>query len=467
MPIDTLKLAPSPAHWLAAVRARTGSPRAAIFRSQLNLPTDRPVVMSGHQATVWHPGILAKRFALSAIAERAGAHAAWLVVDQDPEDASTLQYPARASADAPLHAQTWTWAPPRVAMLCKADVPPCAAPAFIPAQIPDADAPALPDTPAALLAIHTSLHAEALVAPSLAVQLASTVERLIAPYAPRVQLIYASQLARTDLFIELVSRMAREPHACAAAYNRAIAAAPDARLAPLRSDDRACELPLWHVSAPEQPRRRVYASELPKLLASTSVGTLLPRALFMTGLLRLAGCDLFIHGLGGAGADAASGYDQVTDLWFQTWLGADFLGPQPLAHVTTATATVTLPLLNKPPVTEHSLRTAQWKLHAARHNPRLLLDVVAATRKQQHIAAIAGARSRTDRKSQYLAMHRELTDYRQHVQQQLAALESEILDITARLRDQAIATRRDWPFPIYPSSEITALRDRINHAFAH
>ncbi|MBL0869525.1 MAG: hypothetical protein IBJ18_02995 [Phycisphaerales bacterium] len=466
MPIDTLKLAPSPAQWLSALRARTGSPRAAIFRSQLSLPTDRPVVMSGHQATIWHPGILAKRFALSAAAERAGAHAAWLVVDQDPEDPSTLQYPARPSADAPLHAQTWTWAPPRVPMLCKADIPPCAVPAFLPAPIPDADAPALSDTPAALLAVHTSLHAEALVAQSLAAQLACTVERLIAPYDPRVQLIYASQLARTDLFVELVSRMARDPHACAAAYNRAVAAAPDARLAPLRSDERACELPLWHVASPEQPRRRVYASELPKLLATTSAGTLLPRALFMTGLLRLAGCDLFIHGLGGAGADATSGYDQVTDLWFRIWLGEDFLGPQPLAHVTTTTATVTLPLLNHPPVSERTLRTAQWKLHAARHNPRLLLDVVAATRKQQHIAAIAGANSRTDRKNQYLAMHRELTDYRQHVEPQLAALQSEILEITARLRDQAIATRRDWPFPIYPSSEITALRDRINHAFA-
>ncbi len=467
MPIDALTLAPSPAQWLAAARARTGSPRAAIFRSQLNLPADRPVVMSGHQATIWHPGILAKRFALSAAAEHAGAHPAWLVVDQDPEDPSTLEYPARTSPDTPLRSQSWTWAPPRVAMLCKADVPPFAASPFIPAPIPDPNAPALTGTSAALLAIHTSLHAEALVAPNLAIQLANTVERLLTPYTPRVQLISASQLASTDLFIELVSRMARDPHACAAAYNRAIAAAPDARLAPLRSDERACELPLWHVSAPEQPRRRVYASELPKLLASTSVGTLLPRALFMTGLLRLAGCELFIHGLGGAGADANSGYDRVTELWFNSWLGADFLGPQPLAPVVTATATVTLPLLNKPPVTQHALHTARWKLHASKHNPRLLLDVVAATRKQHHIAAIAGAQSRSDRKSEYLAMHRELTDYRQHVQQQLATLESEILDITARLRDQAIATRRDWPFPIYPSSEITALRDRINHAFAH
>jgi hypothetical protein len=468
MPIDTLTLAPPPAQWLAAVRARTGSPRAASFRAQLNLPTDRPVVMSGHQATIWHPGILAKRFALSAAAEHAAAHAVWLVVDQDPEDPSTLHYPARSASDAPLRTQAWTWAPPRVAMLCKADVPPCAAPAFLPAPIPDADAPALPGTPAALLAIHTALHAEALVAPSLAVQLASTAERLIAPYAPRVQLLYASQLARTDLFIELASRMARDPRACAAAYNRAIAATRASRIAPLRSDDRACELPLWHIASPEQPRRRVYASELPKLLASSSTSaSLLPRALFMTGLLRLAGCELFIHGLGGAGPDAASGYDRVTDHWFNEWLGPDYFGHQLLAPVVTTTATVTLPLLTKPPVTEQTLRTAQWKLHAARHNPRLLLDVVAAARKQQHIAAIAGSRSRADRKREYLAMHTELTDYRQHVQQQLATLNSEILDITSRLRDQAIATKRDWPFPIYPSTEITALRERITQAFTN
>ena len=37
----------------------------------------------------------------------------------------------------------------------------------------------------------------------------------------------------------------------------------------------------------------------------------------MTGMARLAACDLFVHGTGGGI------YDTITEAWFREWLGVE------------------------------------------------------------------------------------------------------------------------------------------------
>ena len=54
------------------------------FRRQLGLTTDRPVIMSGHQAELWHAGIAAKALAAPTPPRHDSAAAAWVIVDQDP-----------------------------------------------------------------------------------------------------------------------------------------------------------------------------------------------------------------------------------------------------------------------------------------------------------------------------------------------------------------------------------------------
>ena len=65
-------------------------------RAALGLPADRPVVMTGHQAGIWHAGI-AEKFVLGAeVARAVGGVLVHVVVDHDRNDASLVAYPAIA-----------------------------------------------------------------------------------------------------------------------------------------------------------------------------------------------------------------------------------------------------------------------------------------------------------------------------------------------------------------------------------
>ncbi|VAX42420.1 hypothetical protein MNBD_PLANCTO03-650, partial [hydrothermal vent metagenome] len=85
---------PPASAWASMVRAQGADATTRTTRHTLGLSADRPVVMGGHQPGFWHPGILAKWFAVEAFAARAGAGAAWVVVDQSPGAGTTIQYPA-------------------------------------------------------------------------------------------------------------------------------------------------------------------------------------------------------------------------------------------------------------------------------------------------------------------------------------------------------------------------------------
>ncbi len=62
-------------------------------------PTVRRPIWTGHQATLWHPGIWAKYEVAAAVARRAGVEgpsgAAQVLVDQDVYDPLTLRVPVR------------------------------------------------------------------------------------------------------------------------------------------------------------------------------------------------------------------------------------------------------------------------------------------------------------------------------------------------------------------------------------
>ena len=81
----TITLRPDPVQWRGAVRPAVIPAPDADDRRALGLPTDRPIIMSGHQPTLWHAGILAKLLAAGELARATGAHAA---------TAATLSAPA-------------------------------------------------------------------------------------------------------------------------------------------------------------------------------------------------------------------------------------------------------------------------------------------------------------------------------------------------------------------------------------
>ncbi|MFO0875002.1 MAG: hypothetical protein U0575_13660 [Phycisphaerales bacterium] len=135
---------------------------------------------------------------------------------------------------------------------------------------------------------------------------------LLGAACPPLPLVRSSALLETTLGRALLERIAADPWACAAAYNRAVAATPGAATALTIRDDRV-EVPLWRLDA-EGRRMRAWDDDLERAAAgpatplsapAASIVRLRPRALMLTGFLRLAACDAFIHGTGGADATAS------------------------------------------------------------------------------------------------------------------------------------------------------------------
>ena len=183
---------------------------------------------------------------------------------------------------------------------------------------------------------------------------------------------------KTSLAEAVLSEMADDPRRCAACYNAAVGAVPEGGIGPLSVTDQRVELPLWRLG-PDGRRQRADDHDARRWLDERDNG-LLPRALFLTLLVRLGMCDLFVHGTGGAA------YDRAMEIWLMNWLG---LRPAPLV---VATATLHLPLHDSDPVSPQAAR------HAARriwHDPGSAGETPTPT-KNHPPALPPGSLSRTD-----------------------------------------------------------------------
>lgn len=443
-PAIRVTLDPAPASWShsAAEHFKTISPEARAFRAELGLPTDRPIIMAGHQLTIWHAGILVKLMAITEAARRTNAASAWLWVDQDEHEFSTIRVPIRGG-DSRLRAATWTLADAPAEGLAVASCP-----SFKPRRF-DAGTPALPGVREGIDRIHSALSAHAAES-SAARQIAAAVNDLLDPPSRTDHTLFATALARTALFSTLVARMASDPAACIRSYNTAVRAHPESHLTPLNEQHTSgVELPLWIIE-PNRPRARVYSTTL----ARANPASLAPRAILMTGLLRLAGCDLFIHGTGGRH------YEAATEQWFRDWLGVA------LAPMAVATADVPLPL-DAPQVTPADVAAAHWSAHRAEHDPRLLHDEPAAAEKQRFMDQITAAKlTHTDPLPHYRAMHAALAEYRARHAEGLSTMHQRAGGLRAANEEAALAADRTWAFPFHDAQSLGMLRQRISSSIA-
>lgn len=442
---ESLTIQPEPARWRELIRQNT-SDEARGFRAQLGLPTDRPIIMAGHHTQLWHPGVVAKYLAADAAAGRTGAGVAWLMVDQDRSGSVPVRYPV-VDADGRLAVREVAISnTSRAATASERTSADLREPACVAAGL---------DRIGAALSRHAGEK-------TFARQIAAAISDLLRPlllHAPSPTTIFATELCRTSLFGDLVARMARDPESCCRTYNAAVARHPSARMRALIADEvqDRFELPLWHLP-PGAARRHVYAEDLP----SIPVHELAPKALFMTGLLRLAGCDLFIHGLGaGASDDAHEGYDHITGEWLSAWLGIE---PSLPAPITVVTATRYLPLSIPEPPTPAAAARAVWLAHAAAHNPHIIRDGYFDDAKRRLVLQIAAA-AHAQRVQLYRQMHALLDDYRRTHAADLDAIRGRAAAMQARLASAPIAFDRTWAFPLYPDHVLTALRDEIDAAF--
>lgn len=461
--ISSLTIEPSPERWGGLIASRRIDERSMEFRAQLGLRTDRPVVMSGHQAGFWHSGILAKYVAAQAAADTLGIQAAWIVVDQDDDDAESVRLPLIAE-DGRLRAAVW-----RLRDDQTVGQVPHAPTATLPARRVTFQADALDGAPALDSVVPGLRRIEAAMnhhanGPSLARQTAEATRDLLSElgFSTPVHLIEATSLNRTTLMRSLVDRMLADPARCVQTYNAAVTRHPDAKMARLRTPASGAtegqyELPLWRLKqlagdAPDVTlgRERVTTASI----AQSPLDLLAPRALVMTAMLRLAGCDLFIHGTGGAT------YDRVTDDWIREWLG------ETLAPTAMVTATMRLPL----PSGAGDLPdapSALWAAHHAKHDPAMLGDAAAAAEKMRLVGAIRAARARGERPlAEYRAMHALLDDARRRNAEPLRNLTTLASHARASASQAALANDRTWPFPLFPAEDLASLANHIRERFA-
>ncbi|MDY7109948.1 MAG: hypothetical protein SYC29_15055 [Planctomycetota bacterium] len=420
-------------------------------RTELGLPNDTPVIATGHQTLLWHPGILVKYLLCEAVASACGLARANLIVDQHAGGFGAFEIPVRRSDDSlAVRRIELTAAPAEVPMALHEAFTPPAPPVHLPA--------ALPSVAEGVQRIHETIcaHREA---PNAALQMASALADLMRPWVSPMPNVTATDLVETSLSRALLAEMAANPQRCAEAYNRAVAARPDVGIAPLLVREDYVELPLWRIRS-DGRRMHAYDNDVQDWLErAADPPRLMPRALFMTALIRLGMCDLFVHGTGGAN------YDRAMELWIDDWLG---VRPSPIA---VATATLHLPLLPPEGSEVRDVDAARAEARRAWHDPEAAEarddDSEEESRrpgpiKRELLEAVEGARRGSLRRREaFFAMHRELQVLRGVHAGAVERYQRRALDAVRRQADAAIATRRDWPFPLYPREMIDALAEAV------
>lgn len=371
----------------------------AATRRFLGHVAEAPLLATGHQVELHHPGVWVKLAVVHQMAERWGGRAFHLAVDTDQPKHLALTYPvcppaaksaARVSlpvTDDPLAASArWTGrlAGPSPAHATRLE-----------RQVLEDHRPEVAGFEPVCAEFLRALRLQALEDGPLAPMLTSALHRLDWELGLRYDAILASPLWLYEGFLLLVLRVLTDPVGFAGAYNRALSAfrlregvTDPGRPMPdlvVRGEDEV-ELPFWLDHELKGLRRRASARrvasgwrlelwdgeafELPagvrdgweaagrlSRLLRQAGQRLAPRAVMLTTFARLLVADVFVHGIGGAR------YDRVTDHLLSDSVGGLGLEPPPYA---VATATLYHPWAEGR--SRSCVSCLRHALHHARHN---------------------------------------------------------------------------------------------------
>jgi hypothetical protein len=410
--------------------------------------TEGMLIMSGHQAGIWHAGILAKHMATTVAAEVLGAAAAWIVVDQDAGDPQVVAYPGRVWERCEWNA-TGNRGSARAAGKRRTEVP-----GELPREV----------LCGAVFEGMTRVQGRAelhMSAESLGAQYARANADLVGEVTGPCELTWATRMARTGLFRACVELMMRDPGVCVEGYNAAARARPEAGISLLQTGA-DCELPVWVLEG-DGTRVRARASMLDKWgregegVEGEEGRELAPRALLMTLLLRMSGCDLFVHGLGGGV------YDTITEQWVRSWMPRARLAPTAVVSATRFARPEGAP----PGCTREDVQRAVWLAHRARHDPHVLGLEELGNEKDALVREVKRVRESGGRaRGAYMEMQEWLERYRQ-------AREADLTRLGARADALRSATEpgggvwdRTWPWVFLNRGQIEGLREEIKRAFA-
>ena len=383
------------------------------MRAALGLPATKPIVMTGHQAGIWHAGIAEKFLLGEAVARAIDGVLVHVVVDHDANDASLVAFPALvedAHGVRRLGAQRlerlFLERSPRSTSINALRKP-------VRTMRPERHCEVPPVIEPALAAIESAIASEYRRA-NLAMQMAYAANRLLAPRARVEHTIAASTLAS----LPIAECMRANFASMREAYNASVA---HERIAPLARH----ELPFWKLDAASGTRIPLSEYSPP--------GQLAPRALTLTAIARLVLCDLFIHGTGGGH------YDLAMEQWIGAACGEHVRAS--LAPMAVATATKFAPIASfVPPFDADATPTA---LRALEQDP---FGDAGATKNALR-ARIVGASSKSERRAAYVAMRRAIELARDEHAATLQQLRDRVDANRDALRQHELAIDRTWPFP--------------------
>ena len=467
----------------------------ALSYSNLYLPrsesiklSDQPIVMSGHQPTLFHAGVWYKNFVLSELANRTNAIAINLVVDSDLSENQAIRCPDLKST--PIRTQSVSIDKPTAVIPFEQRLIQDSSFFF---ELPDQIAKALTfaaETPIAKRLwpeVIQSYHelAKSNPAPALGATIAAGRHRLEQSVGLRTLEIPVSELSNTTAFATFAAAIFDRATEFRDTYNQALAEYRTVNrirsnshpVPALEQTDDWTEVPFWVSShqTPERQRlfirtqaeafelsdRKQFQQVLPKAdfvaafkQLSTHGIVIRPRAISTTTFCRLLMSDIFIHGVGG------SKYDQMTDAISQRFFG--YRLPEFLTVSATFRLPTQIPELAKADITKIRTRRREYNFHPERflaNEPPTSQAVELIKQKRQWIDS-----------PRSLEKHLAITQINQVLRAMLTPsdeqLKEEIDSLSAQLKSSEIANSREYSFCLFGESLVDDLKQLVQTNFA-
>mgnify|MGYP001283816150 CR=1 FL=1 len=435
-----------------------------------------PVVMTGHQPELFHPGVWFKNFLVDHLARQVGSVGVHVVMDNDVAKQPAVHVPVRR-ADGQWHTQRLAFDAPRE-LVAYEEHRPVDRQTFdsFGERVCETIAPLVPNPllerfwPAVVRDVDRGL--------SVGDSFVAARSELEREWGVDLQVVQMSRLSATRSFANLVFHLFeqadkfRDVHNQVLAHYRrihrirtALQPIPD-----LRQKGDWIELPCWVWTIDEPDRRHLYVRKSAQSLELSDLGgfnetltcgeasgqidqwqsfcergiKIRPRALLATMYFRLFLCDWFVHGIGGAK------YDQITDEIVRKFFGIT----PPTFQVASSTHHLSIRHAH---VSEQDLRVLDKHLRDLKFHPEIcapkseVASILADEKKFWTAGQWATEHSAARR-------HREITRINDSFQRLVQPLRTKILSERGRLlADQAscrVLESREYSFCLFPDKQL-------------
>lgn len=454
-----------------------------------------PIIMSGHQPELFHPGVWYKNFALSKIAQEQNGVAINLVVDSDLAHQNSIRFPDLNSTPA----RTGKIAFDRPSTATPFELRPIVDLNFF-SQFPDRvnqKFNLVNNESTGSLIVH-KLWAEVLAAaaklstnqkaPNLGAAIAAGRHRLEQKLGLKTIEVPVSLIANSNTFASFAAVIFNNRERFRSIYNLVIdeyrsvhrIRSQSHPVPQLKNVDDWSEIPFWIYSSASPERQKLFvksnatqmlltdfndhaieiskANFIDEFLLLNSQGIYIrPRALLTTMFSRLFLSDIFLHGIGGAK------YDQLTDA-----ISARFFGYQ-LPHFLTLSATMTLPSRIEP-IAKPNINRLRQRRRRLKFHPERFFDANNSSDVSKRL--IAEKQRWTSPEMQHVRTqekHDTIKLINQKLNKLLVKFDNELADtIALQQRDlhaSQIAHSREYSFCLFDSELASGLQSLVDKNF--